>query len=172
MAVRAKAGDREAIEELFRGQYPLLKGFFLKMTADGHLAEDITQEAMLRALMSLGRYRPEAKFSTWLVAIGLNVYRNQLRGRRSRPLQETVDTGAGAAEAEDAIEAGMARREMAEMLASLPEEKRKVFLLKHVYGFKYEEIAGILGCPVGTVRSRLHDSVMHLRAEAVRRGLK
>lgn len=163
---RARRGDSAALEELFRRSYPVLKGFLVRLTLDEDLAEEIAQETMLRALLHLGEYRPHARFSTWLAAIALNFWRN-MRRRVGRivPWDEVPEPAA-----DDPAEAVL-QKEIRSLLATLPPEKRIVFVLKHYEGLTYEEIAVMLRCPVGTVRSRLHDGIAILRREARRRGL-
>lgn len=164
---RARRGDSAALEELFRRSYPVLKGFLVRLTLDEDLAEEITQETMLRALLHLSGYRPEARFSTWLAAIALNLWRNtRRRAGRIVPWDEVPEPAA----ADDPAEAAV-QWEVRSLLAALPPEKRIVLVLKHYEDLTYEEIAAMLRCPIGTVRSRLHDGIAILRCEARRRGL-
>ncbi|MGB3842756.1 MAG: sigma factor, partial [Bacillota bacterium] len=76
---RAKQNDKDAMEELFRINYPVLLGALVRIIGDADFAEDIAQEAVLSAIVNLERYQPRAKFSTWLISIALNKYRNKLR---------------------------------------------------------------------------------------------
>ncbi len=179
---RAKRNDRDALEELFRANYPLLLGALVRMTGDAHVAEDAAQEAVLRAIVNLEKYEPRAKFSTWLITIALNTYRNMFRRRgRELPTEHVsvagVDSAGGAVgkesakSAEDLALGRLVTSYAASLLGALSADKRQVFVLKHYYGFTYQEIADAVGCPVGTVRSRLHDSVQMLRREIARRGL-
>lgn len=179
---RAKRNDRDALEQLFRVNYPLLLGALVRITGDAHVAEDVAQEAVLRAIVNLEKYEPRARFSTWLITIALNTYRNRLRRARHELPTEHVSVagvdGAGSAagkesakSAEDLALGRLATSDAASLLGALSADKRQVFVLKHYYGFTYQEIADAVGCPVGTVRSRLHDSVQMLRREIARRGL-
>jgi RNA polymerase sigma-70 factor (ECF subfamily) len=179
---RARRNDRDALEELFRVNYPVLLGALIRITGDAHVAEDVAQDAVLRAIVNLEKYEPRAKFSTWLITIALNTYRNRLRrARRELPTERVsvggVDSAGGATgkdsatSAEDLALGRLATSDAAGLLSSLSDDKRQVFVLKHYYGFTYQEIADAVGCPVGTVRSRLHDSVQMLRREIARRGL-
>ena len=179
---RAKRNDRDALELLFRVNYPMLLGALVRITGDAHAAEDVAQEAVLRAIVNLEKYEPRAKFSTWLITIALNTYRNRLRrARRELPAENvdiaTADSAGGAAgmasskSAEDLALGRLATSDAASLLRALSADKRQVFVLKHYCGFTYQEIADAVGCPVGTVRSRLHDAVQMLRREIARRGL-
>jgi RNA polymerase sigma-70 factor (ECF subfamily) len=179
---RAKRNDRDALEELFRANYPVLLGALVRITGDARAAEDVAQDAVLRAIVNLEKYEPRAKFSTWLITIAMNTYRNRLRrARRELPTEDMNIPGVGNAggaagmasseSAEDQAFGRLAASDAASLLGSLSADKRQVFVLKHYYEFTYQEIADAVGCPVGTVRSRLHDSVQILRREIARRGL-
>lgn len=170
---RAQQNDRQALEELFRINYPILLGALIRITGDPRSAEDIAQETVLRAIVNLERYEPRAKFSTWLITIALNTHKNRLRTARREILTEDVfETGSEEESAEEKALRNMAVDEAMSLLDALGPEKRQVFVLRHYYGFKYEEIADAVGCPIGTVRSRLHDSVEILRREISRRDMK
>ena len=169
---RAKQNERDAMEELFRINYPVLLGALVRIIGDANVAEDIAQEAVLSAIVNLERYQPQAKFSTWLMSIALNNYRNKLRTKiREVSIESIGRTDSEKESVEDVALQRLAVDEAAGLLESLSPEKRQVFVLKHYYGFKYKDIADIVGCPIGTVRSRLHDSVNILKREITRRGL-
>ena len=169
---RAKQNDKDAMEELFRRNYPVLLGALVRIIGDANLAEDIAQEAVLSAIVNLERYQPQAKFSTWLMSIALNNYRNKLRTKiREVSIESIGRTDSEKESVEDVALQRLAVDEATGLLESLSPEKRQVFVLKHYYGFKYKDIADIVGCPIGTVRSRLHDSVNILKREITRRGL-
>jgi RNA polymerase sigma-70 factor (ECF subfamily) len=169
---RAKQNEKDAMEELFRRNYPVLLGALVRIIGDANVAEDIAQEAVLSAIVNLERYQPRAKFSTWLISIALNNYRNKLRTKTREVSIDSIGRSDSEAEsAEDRALQRLAVDEATGLLESLSPEKRQVFVLKHYYGFKYEEIADVVGCPIGTVRSRLHDSVNILKREITRRGL-
>ncbi len=179
---RAKRNDRDALEELFRVNYPLLLGALVRITGDARAAEDVAQDAVLRAIVNLEKYEPRAKFSTWLITIALNTYRNRTRRAWRELPTENVNIAAAdsvggtagkesATSAEDFALGRLAASDAASLLGALSADKRQVFVLKHYYGFTYQEIADAVGCPVGTVRSRLHDAIQMLRREIARRGL-
>lgn len=175
----AKRNDRDATEKLFRANYPVLLGALARITGDAVAAEDIAQEAMLRAIVNLEKYKPRAKFSTWLITIALNLYKNKLRrAKREVPVEKISDVAGGGpsgvtstASAEDLALERLSEKEAMNLLNSLNPDKRQVFVLKHYYEFTYQEIAQVVGCPIGTVRSRLHDSVAILKREMARRGV-
>jgi RNA polymerase sigma-70 factor (ECF subfamily) len=166
----AKKGDRQALNTLLTDNYSILKGYVLKITGDASLAQDITQETMLKAVLNIKKYEARAKFSTFLITIATNLYRDHLRkNKRLQSMDETFDLPGGNME-EEAIES-MEYRQVVSILTALPYEKKAVFVLKHYYGYKYEEIAKILDCPIGTVRSRLHNTIETIKKEMERRKL-
>jgi len=166
----AKKGNRNALNELLTDNYNVIKGYIIKMTGDPNLAQDIIQETMLRACLNLSKFKPNAKFSTWLITIATNVYRDMLRKRKPLELiEETIETKEFGPE--EAFQIKAEYKETLEILLSLPYKKRAVFILKHYYGYKYEEIAQILSCPIGTVRSRLHNCIEYIVSEMERREL-
>lgn len=171
---RAKQNDKDAMEELFRMNYPILLGALVRIIGDVTIAEDIAQEAILRAIVNFERYQQRAKFSTWLITIALNTYRNKLRTKTREVSIESIGRTGTDSEAESAEDLALQRLavdEATSLLEVLSPEKRQVFVLKHYYGFKYKEIADTDGCPIGTVRSRLHDSINMLKREIIRRDL-
>lgn len=166
----AKNGSREALNMLLTENYSILKGYLLKITGDSSLAQDITQETMLKAVINIKKYEPRAKFSTFLITIATNLYRDYLRkNKRLQPIDETFDLPGGNVEDETVV--SMEYKEVVRILNSLPYEKKAVFVLKHYYGYKYEEISKIVACPVGTVRSRLHNTIETIKKEMERRKL-
>jgi RNA polymerase sigma-70 factor, ECF subfamily len=165
---KSRLGNKSALNKLLTDNYPILKGYVIKMTGDPHLSQDIIQETMLKAVINIGKFVPKAKFSTWLITIASNIYRDSLRKNKSTELiDEALESRAPGPE--EATIVSMEYRQIMNILMSLPYEKRAVFVLKHYHGYKYEEIAEILGCPIGTVRSRLHNSIKFIMSELERR---
>jgi RNA polymerase sigma-70 factor, ECF subfamily len=168
---RAKKGNKSAMNTLLTENLNILKGYAIKMTGgDLHLAQDIVQDTLLKAVLSIEKFEPRAKFSTWLIKISTNVYRDYLR--KSKPMElieETLEDRAQ--DVEDIAISNYQYKEIMNIIMKLSPEKRSVFILKHYQGYKYEEIAEILGCPVGTVRSRLHNTVKYVIEEFERKGI-
>lgn len=157
-------GDKWALNELIKNNYPLLSGYVIKLTCDSHLAQDIIQDTLLKAVVNINKYKPLGKFSTWLITIATNTFRDYLRKNKNiEALGE--DLPASFSNPEDLVLEKLDYKKIMKILSSLAYEKRTVFVLKHYYGYKYEEIAEILKCPVGTVRSRLHNSIKYILAE-------
>ena len=167
---KAKSGNISALNTLLRENYNLLMGYVIKMTGNADIAQDIVQETMLKAVINIKKFVPRAKFSTWLITIATNLYRDFLRKSKNLEFTDeiikTKDLGP-----EESVISNILYTEIKEILLKLPLEKRSVFILKHFYGYKYEEIAEILKCPIGTVRSRLHNCINCIISEMAKRRL-
>ena len=167
---KAKSGNISALNTLLSINYPILEGYVIKMTGNCDIAQDIVQETMLKAVIHIKKFIPKAKFSTWLITIATNAYRDFLRKTKNFELVDeiikTKELGP-----EDSVISKIEYNAVKEILMKLPYEKRAVFILKHYYGYKYEEIAEILKCPIGTVRSRLHNCIKYIISEMDRRRL-
>lgn len=155
-----KSGE-EALAALLQANYRIVLGYFLKLTQDPELAKDLTQETMVRAIKNLRKYRGEGKFSSWLIAIGSNFYRDELR--KQKTAEKITGRQLPASAKQPAAEAVDIKRALPE----LPAEKRIPLILKYYHDYSYQEIAAVLKIPVGTVRSRLHSAVRQLREQLV-----
>lgn len=167
---KAKDGNKSALNTLLKDNLNILKGYVVKMVGDPYLAQDIIQDALLKAVININKFEPKAKFSTWLVKIATNVYRDYLRKNKvSQYVEENfADRGK---QVEDVVIANYEYKEIMKIILKLPYEKRAVFILKHYYGYKYEEISEIINCPIGTVRSRLHNAVKYIIKEVERKEI-
>lgn len=185
-AVRlARGGDQEAFERLVVGHQRRTFNVAYRMLGDYDEALDLTQEVFIQAHRSLGQFRGEARFGSWLLAIALNQCRNRLKRWKSRarsrhdslstPIgeedsslrRELPDTKATAAEA---LESRQLEKLVREEMTNVDEEYRTVLVLREIQDVGYEEIAQLLGVPMGTVKSRLHRGRTQLR-ELLRRRL-
>jgi RNA polymerase sigma-70 factor (ECF subfamily) len=169
---RLRAGDRRAFEELVRTQQHRVYGLALRMLGNAAEAQDVAQEAFLRAHRGLAEFRGEARLSTWLYAIVSRLCLNRLAGgerKRARLGDETLsqvpDTRPGP---DQALERGELEEALHRAIGELPEERRVVVVLRDVEGLAYEEIAQALALPVGTVRSRLHRARLDLKEKLER----
>jgi RNA polymerase sigma factor, sigma-70 family len=161
LAVR---GDTKALASLLHDHYALLYKYMLKITMNKALAEDLVQETMLKAIERIGTFQAKAKFSTWLISIATRLYMDEMR-RKGRERKWQSDEQALQA---IRFDAAMSREEWPsalDALAGLPPDVRVPIMLKHYYGYSYEEIAQWLDIPLGTVRSRLHNGLSRLRKE-------
>lgn len=161
---RAVRGDERALARLLHDNYAMLYRYMLKVTMHKAMAEDLVQETMLKAIERIGTFKAKSKFSTWLISIATRLYMDEMRRQgRERKWQS-------AEQALQAIrfEAASQREEWPDALdalAEMPYDVRVPILLKYYYGYAYEEIAQWLDIPLGTVKSRLHNGLNHLRKE-------
>ena len=167
---KAKDGNKSALNSLLKDNLNILKGYVVKMVGDPHLAQDIIQDALLKAVININKFEPKAKFSTWLIKIATNVYRDYLRKNKVFHLLEGNLKDQGK-QVEDIVIANYEYKEIMKIILKLPYVQRAVFILKHYYGYKYDEISQIINCPIGTVRSRLHNAVKFIIKEIERKEI-
>ncbi|NNU78313.1 RNA polymerase sigma factor SigY [Clostridium estertheticum] len=167
---KAKNGNKSALNTLLKDNLNILKGYVIKMVGDPYLAQDIIQDALLKAVLNINKFEPKAKFSTWLIKIATNVYRDYLRKNKRFKLSDEVLVD-NAMKLEDIVIQNYEYKEIMKIILALPYEKRVVFILKHYYGYKYVEISEIINCPIGTVRSRLHNAVKYIINEIERKEI-
>jgi RNA polymerase sigma-70 factor (ECF subfamily) len=135
----------------------------MSLARDRPTAEDLVQETYLRALSARRRCDPAENVRGWLFTILHNVWRNEVRRPRLAPLDDESPPSRGAevvwlartADPEAELERGRFREALRDAIEDLPEPFREVVVLRGIEGFSYQEIASILGCPTGTVMSRL-----------------
>jgi len=169
---QARAGDRRALDQLVRAHYGPLRALLLRSgSVRPSDVEDVVQETFLRAFAAVERYEHRGHLRTWLYRIALNLARD--RRRRAGRLITREDVAALAdLEGEDPaggdpgqeVLARMEGARLAEALDSLPPTHREVVLLRFYADRSLPEIARVMGCPVGTVKSRLHYALRKLRA--------
>ena len=169
-------GDEEAFDELVGRHQVALVNFFHKMLWNHHAAEDLAQEVLVKLYTCRERYEPRAKFTTFLYRIARNCAVDFLRKTRRERGVLSLDAHsddaiaheqAGPAETADRNEQTAAVRAAIE---ALPEDHRLVLVLSEVQGLKYAQISEVLGVPVGTVKSRMHNAIKKLRDRLVRQG--
>ena len=162
---RAQRGDLRAFDLLvlkYQGRIAALVGRFV---SDAGEVEDVTQEAFIKAYRALGKFRGDSAFYTWLYRIAANAAKNHLVAKGRRPgADATIEDAEGFDEggmlSESASPEALAMGgELAEVVESalnaLPDELKAALMLREFDGLSYDDIADVLGCPVGTVRSRI-----------------
>lgn len=150
----AKQGDKFAFEILISNNMAILKGYVIKLTCNIDLAEDIIQDTLLSAVINIDSFMPNAKFSTWLIKIATNKYKDYLRKNKETDILE--DSMVSSYSLENEVLKNEDVKEVMDILKNMKSDKRTIFILKHYYGYSYQDISKIVGSPVGTVRSRLH----------------
>ena len=163
---RARAGDLQAFEQLYRGLVGRVYALCLRMTADPARAQDHTQETFVRAWRALGTYRGETGFSAWLRRIAINVVLGDRR-TQSRRIQERPLDGPSAVEYPAHAAAPGSAIDLERAVSRLPPRARDVFVLHDVEGYRHDEIAELLDVSSGTSKSQLHRARKLLR-EALR----
>ncbi|MCX5123581.1 sigma-70 family RNA polymerase sigma factor [Streptomyces sp. NBC_00347] len=157
LALAARDGDPAAVDQFVRALHRDVRRYVAYLSADPQSAEDLTQETFLRALGSLHRFEGRSSARTWLLSIARRTVVDSLRHKAARPKIADRDDWQTAAEQSQprdvpGFEDGVA---LAELLAAIPAERREVFVLTQLMGLPYAEAALMLGCPIGTVRSRV-----------------
>jgi len=169
---RLRAGDAPAFEELVMTYQHRVFGVALRMLGNPAEAEEVAQEAFVRAHRALGEFRGDAKLSTWLYAITSRLCLNRLATGERRMARQGEDALLRLSDAGPRPDAALERRELEAALgraiAELPEVRRIVVVLRDVEGLLYEEIAQVLELTLGTVRSRLHRARADLKEKLER----
>ncbi|MBI4939014.1 MAG: RNA polymerase sigma factor RpoE [Nitrosomonadales bacterium] len=164
---RAQRGDKHAFELLIAKYQRRLARLISRFVRDAAEVEDVTQEAFIKAYRALPAFRGESAFYTWLYRIGINTAKNYLLATKRRA---PTSTQFDADEAEGFEEAGLLHevstpenelmsKQVVDVvnasLQQLPDDLRTALTLREIEGLSYEEIAAVMDCPIGTVRSRI-----------------
>ncbi|PID79661.1 RNA polymerase subunit sigma-24 [bacterium DOLZORAL124_64_63] len=167
LIVQVQNGRRRAYDELVSRYKGRLYSFILRMVKNPDLAEELTQETLIRVYIHAAKYREIARFSTWVFTIATNLVRNKMRQRSRRPWtislnpspdddETPIDPADERADASEDVQ----RQELAALIneatAKIPEKYRIPFLLREVDQLSYEEIQQVTGLKMGTVRSRIN----------------
>ena len=163
---RAKKGDYRAFDLLVLKYQSRLINLSFGLVKDRYLAEDITQESFIKAYNSLDSFREKSSFYTWIYRITSNTAKNYLASKRRKKetlvselmdeSQEEIFGTVGADSPEDILAANDLRDMILDSFSKLPEDIRTALSLREFEGLSYEEIANVLACPIGTVRSRIY----------------
>jgi RNA polymerase sigma-70 factor (ECF subfamily) len=164
--VRVQKGDKTAFDLLVRKYQHKVAKLVSRYVRDRREVEDVTQEAFIKAYRAIGGFRGESAFYTWLYRIAVNTAKNYLESQSRRPPgsdmeiegAELIESGAGLRD-QATPERQMLTNEIAStvhrVLEHLPPDLRTAITLREIEGMSYEEIAEVMDCPIGTVRSRI-----------------
>lgn len=163
---RIQQGDKKAFDMLVLKYQHKIYSLVLRFVHDMHEAQDVTQEAFIKAYRAISSFRGESAFYTWLYRIAINTAKNYLVAKGRRPPDTDVDAGdveiyfAGSNFKDiDTPENNLLRDEVEQVIhktvSLLPEDLRVALTLRETDGLSYEDIAEVMHCPVGTVRSRI-----------------
>jgi len=179
LVARSQGGDLESFNELIvRWERPIY-ALAYRVIGREEDARDVCQDTFLRAYRALPGFKGQAKFSSWLYRIALNLCRDWIRRQRRAPVSqmpEDIDAAelAAATEPTESIEDLVARRELSaiveQAMAGLSEEQRTAIILKEYHGMTFQEIADLQGCPLSTVKTRLYQGLSQLRRQLERQG--
>ena len=166
LVVRVQKGDKSAFDLLVRKYQHRIAKLVARFVSDRSEVEDVTQEAFIKAYRAIRGFRGDSAFYTWLYRIAINTAKNYLVSQGRRPPMSHVE-----AEEAELTDAGVSLREtltperhmlvneiaqtVEKAMASLPEDLRTAIVLREIDGLSYEEIAAVMECPIGTVRSRI-----------------
>jgi RNA polymerase sigma-70 factor (ECF subfamily) len=179
LVARSRGGDVDSFNQLIlRWERPIY-ALAYRVIGREEDARDVCQETFLRAFRALPGFKGQAKFSSWIYRIALNLCRDWMRRQRRTPVvQMPEDTEAIERIADrdpvESIEDLVARKELsavvAEAMALLPEEQRTAIILKEYHGMTFQEIAELQGCPLSTVKTRLYQGLTVLRRILEKQG--
>ena len=163
---RVQKGDKRAFDLLIQKYQHRIVSLVTRYVSDHAEAQDVAQEAFIKAYRAIGRFRGDSAFYTWLYRIAINTAKNWIVAKNRRPPAHDID-------AVDAEQYGMSgrlketstpenellreeiERTVYDTIAELPEDLRTAIMLREMDGMSYEEIATTMECPIGTVRSRI-----------------
>lgn len=173
-------GETSAFDTLVERWEGRIQGAIYRVVGPTEDVRDLSQEAFLKAYRALHGFRRDARFSSWLYQIAVNVCRDRLRRRRLwarlsfEELDESIQgpPGPHRPDALDVVEARDLSRAVEAAMGALPAEQREVIVLKEYEGLTFLEIAEALGVPVSTVKTRLYRGLTQLRARLEARGIR
>ena len=178
LVARVQAGDKRAFDFLVRKYQHKIAALVSRYIKDSHEVLDVTQEAFIKAYRAIGNFRSESAFYTWLYRIAINTAKNYLVSRGRRPPGTDIDYGDAEilnndgrlndnASPDKSLERDELEATVYKAINNLPDELRTAITLREMDGMSYEDIAQVMQCPVGTVRSRIFRA-----REAVDREIK
>lgn len=160
---RARAGDVEAFEDLYKQHVRRIYAICMRMTANPSLAEELTQDAFIRAWEKMDLFHGDSGFGPWLQKVAVNVVLSDRRSRARRRARELSAIDVSEMDPPDRPSSPAARIDLEQAMARLPEGARTVFFLHDVEGYAHEEIAQLLGVASGTSKAQLHRARKLLR---------
>jgi len=173
------AGEESAFDVLLGRWEKRIRGAIYRIVGSDDEARDLCQEAFLKAYKSLRSFKQEARFSSWLYQIALNLCRDRMRRRRGKTMVSLDELEEGGAAmpvagptALDLLQERDTSRLIAQAIEALPDEQREVIILKEYQGLTFLEIAQMLDVPISTVKTRLYRGLDQLRSRLEREGVR
>ncbi len=181
--LRAQRGDLDAFEAVYRAHYPRVYAIALRMLRDGREAEEQSMEVFTRVWESLASFRGDSAFSTWLHRLTVNHVLNYLRTERRRRARVMAAADLGSNQDPDGEQFELdsspadmgaylqevsrampdTRIDLERAIAALPPRTREALILHHIEGYKYREVAELMGTQIGTVKAQIHRAYAMLR---------
>ena len=159
-----QAGDSSQLAVLFERHHAGLFRYLMQLSRNRALSEDLTQEVFFRVLRYARTYDPDLPFPVWLYRMGRNAFFDSLRARSAEPMDaQTLQLRSREPMPEEAFSRKQERTFLEEALQNLSEEKREVLVLSRFHDLRYQEIAQIMKCEVGTVKVRVYRALRELR---------
>ena len=181
LVARSRGGDLDSFNQLvLRWERPIYALAYRTIGREED-ARDVAQETFLRAFRALGGFKGEAKFSSWLYRITLNLCRDWMRRERRTPVSqppegidiiELAGEGEPAESLDDVVTRKQLGRAVEKAMAMLPEEQRTAIIMKEYHGLTFQEIADVLDCPLSTVKTRLYQGLSVLRKQLQQDGVQ
>ena len=180
LVARSMTGDTESFNQLVRRWERPIYALAYRTIGRDEDARDVAQETFLRAFRAIKGFKGEAKFSSWLYRIALNLCRDWMRRERRNPVvlaPEGVDiiemaTETGPTESiEDLVGRNVMSEAVSRAMLLLPEEQRTAIILKEYEGMTFQEIADMIDCPLSTVKTRMYQGLSVLRRELEQQGI-
>ncbi|WP_223702232.1 RNA polymerase sigma factor SigY [Sutcliffiella deserti] len=163
---KALAGSDDAFTQIFHRYYSFLYKYLLKLTLDEETSSDLAQETMVKCYTKLASYKGEGKFSTWMISIASRLYLDSLRkkAREQKKITRIMHSLTRQLNWRSQNQ-GIEWSDTFVDFNQLEADVRTPILLRHYYGYTYEEIGSMLGVRTGTVKSRVHNGIKLLRKE-------
>ncbi|TNC85653.1 MAG: RNA polymerase sigma factor RpoE [Thalassolituus sp.] len=166
LVARVQKGDRRAFDLLVVKYQHRILSLVGRFVSDHAEAQDVTQEAFIKAYRALPSFRGDSQFYTWMYRIAVNTAKNHLISRGRKTPTQDIDLDDAAYFADEAnmkdvetpdglLQRDQLRKVVFDAIEDLPEELRRAVTLRELEGLSYEEIAEAMNCPIGTVRSRI-----------------
>ena len=160
---RAQNGDQAAFEQLYREHVGRVYAICLRIVANAPRAQELTQDAFVRAWRMIGTFRGESAFSSWLYRLTVNVVWGDLRAKRRRTARVMITDDLTPYDKTENMSMPGTAVDLENAIAALPPQARTIFVLHDVEGYRHEEIAELMGLSEGTSKSQLHRARKLLR---------
>ena len=166
LITKVMAGNDDAFTELFQRHYSFLFKYLLKLTLNEEISRDLAQETMIKCYTNLSSFKGQGKFSTWMISIASRIYMDSMRKKQRETKKITkIRQQLSRQLSWNSHYHGLEWSDSFTDFNQLEADVRIPILLRHYYGYTYEEIGTMLGIKTGTVKSRVHTGINKLKKE-------